>query len=116
MILDKLAVYALGAALAAMTVFSGYAWFVHGHQRYVEGVADEREHWTDVIRKTNRTIDGLASEAELAKRERDAALDLPIQTIRETKFVALPVDVVKQCSYPEPVRKALSAINVKRQP
>lgn len=109
MILERLVCYALGAALAASVVWG----LVHGHNRYLDGTADERAHWAEVIRKTNATIDRLNASVTQAKAERDAALDLPIQTITETKIVALPVDVVKQCSYPDAVRRALNAINVK---
>lgn len=112
--LDKLAGQAILAGLILIAIGSGVLWY--GSTRYDAGVSAEREHWAEVLRRTNRTIDGLNASVDEAKRLRDAALDLPVQTINETKFIAVPADVVNACSYPEAVRKALNQINLQVKP
>lgn len=110
--LDRLAAQAVIAGVILVAAGSAVLWY--GSTRYDAGVAAEREHWAEVIRMTNRTIDGLNASVDEAKRLRDLALDLPIQTINQTKFVPVAAEVVKACSYPESVRKALNSINVRK--
>jgi hypothetical protein len=113
-ILDKIAVYALGVALAASVAFGGYAWVIHGHARYVEGQAVERAHWQDVIRKANVIIDGLNASAETVRAERDRAIGDLRDAAGKVEIVEVPVEVVKQCNLPDDARKALNAINIKK--
>ena len=113
MIIDRLLVYGLSAALAGALAFGGYAWFVHGHARYVAGIADEQARWTSVIRETNAKIEELTEEANESKRARDSAVATQVRVVTETKFVEIPVAVARQCDMPQSVRNTLNSINVR---
>jgi hypothetical protein len=113
MILGPILNYVLGAALAAVLAFSAYAWFIHGHARYVEGKAEERAHWQDVIRRANQTIDGLNGDADRAKGERGDAVSALLNAATKIEIVTVPIEVSKPCDLPDGVRKSLNAINIK---
>ena len=76
----------------------------------------EREHWAEVIRRTNGTIDELNRQADVAKTDRDKALDDLSTAAGKVEIVAIPVEVAAQCDLPDAARKALNAINVRRKP
>ncbi len=116
MIVDRLLVYLLGGALSLSLVFGGYAWFVHGHARYVAGVADESARWAGVIRETNARIEELITDANESKQARDAAVATQVRVVTETKFVEIPVAVARQCDMPAGVRNTLNSINVRGEP
>lgn len=114
MVLDKIALYAMGVALAASIAFGGYAWFVHGHAMFVEGRAVESAHWQDVIRKANQSIDRINGEADLARAERDRAVNDLKDAADKIELVPIPFAVSSQCDLPDDARRALNAINTKK--
>lgn len=116
MIFDKLTNYVLGAGLAVSVAFGAYAWVIHGHQRYVEGRADEKEHWESVIRRANVVIDQINREADKARDERDQVLTVLVTDVGKHKFAKVSAEIVKQCSLPDGVRKSLNSIAIRKQP
>ena len=112
--LDRLLGQAIVAGLVLLGLGLGVVWY--GSVRYEAGVAAEAEHWREVIRQTNATIDDLNRRADEAKSERDQAVEDLKAAAGKVEIVAVPVEIARRCDMPEAARLALNAINIKRGP
>lgn len=118
--MDRLGLYVSGGIIAALVALNAwtYGWAVlsYGPRQHAAGIAEQRAADAAEIRAKNQMIADMNRHAAEQFDALGAEVAAARRSVNET-VIEVPgpvVEVVRSCSYPEPVRAALNRIGAKR--